>query len=143
MMNVTRIRPRRHTAAICPLVLISTVFGCGDDVGYPHATVTGQITIDGEPVPKGYVTISPTGSGQGPVTGGKISDGAYRCEKVPVGPTKFTFTAEALEMDTFVDALGATREVPRNILPPKYLSGIDVDVTEGEMEMNFEMENGE
>ena len=64
------------TGAKQTCVILLAVAGCGDKVPYPHATVTGVVTIDGQPVPQGYVTFSPMSGGQGPVTGGKIRQGS-------------------------------------------------------------------
>ena len=47
--------------------------GCGDGVSYPHGTARGNVTIDGNPVPKGAITFSPVG--HGPVTGAAIVAG--------------------------------------------------------------------
>lgn len=122
-------------------VILLAVAGCGDKVPYPHATVTGMVTVDGQPVPQGYVTFSPMSGGQGPVTGGKIWQGSYRCEQVAAGQSKVTFVAEAEEMHTFIDALGAQRQIPLSILPPRYLMGIDITVETGEVAMDFDLRN--
>ena len=66
-------------------VLVILVGGCSRGPNYRMANVSGTITIDGKPVPKGYVTFSPTAAAAGPAVGSPIADGRYRCEQVPLG----------------------------------------------------------
>ena len=64
---------------------------------YASATVKGRVTIDGAPVPKGYVCFSPVGSTPGPVVAAEIHDGEYRCKNVPQGKVQVTFIAQVTE----------------------------------------------
>jgi len=118
---------------------LTSVVGCSSGPGYPCATVTGTVTIDGDPVPRGFITFSPTGAGQGPVTGAEIENGAYRCELVPIGSHTVTFIAQTAEMIKFIDALGVEREIPENLLPPQYLAGLPVQIEEGEIARDFKL----
>lgn len=112
--------------------------GCGGD-GYEHAAVHGTVSIDGQPVPKGSITFTPTEQGQGPGVGAEIVDGKYRCEKVALGKVRVTFIAQAAEVTTVRDMVSGTdREVPKNILPPGF-TGLDYEVQPGEQEKNFEL----
>ena len=116
--------------------------GCSRGPNYPNATVTGTVAIDGQPVPKGYITFSPTAQGQGPVVGGAIKEGKYRCQGVPVGKLRVTFTAQAAEMTTMIEpATGAKHEVPKDILPPQYLSGLDAEIAAGEAACDFALQS--
>jgi hypothetical protein len=54
--------------------------GCSD----PTATVSGEVTYDGQPVKNGYVTFTPA-DGKGPAVGAQITDGRYTADKVPPG----------------------------------------------------------
>lgn len=54
--------------------------GCGGGAG----TVTGEVTYEGAPVRKGYVTFAPA-DGKGATAGAEIKDGRYTAEKVPPG----------------------------------------------------------
>lgn len=118
--------------------------GCERGPGYEHATVSGQVSIDGEPVASGYVTFSPIGSQQGPVTGAAIEGGRYRCERVPVGKHRVTFVAHAAEPTTVVDhATGETRQVPKDIVPPRYASGVEADMGKGQVVLDFVLNSDE
>jgi hypothetical protein len=63
------------------LVVALLAAGCGDS----GATVSGEVSYDGQPVKSGYVSFTPA-DGKGPVAGGQITDGRYTAEKVPPGP---------------------------------------------------------
>jgi hypothetical protein len=124
--------------ACCSLV---AVCGCSRGPGYPSATVSGTVTIDGQPVPKGQITFSPAAHGQGPVIGSKIAQGKYRCERVPLGQHRVTFAAQAEAMSTIIDvSTGQKHEVPKDILPPRYLSGLDAEVKAGKTLLDFPLQ---
>ncbi len=108
---------------------------------YPEGRVTGLITIDGDPAPKGAITFSPTAGASGPVVGTSVLDGRYRCEHVPIGKLNATFTLQAAEPRKFVDATGVERSVPQDILPPAYREGIAVEVEAGENVRDFALES--
>jgi hypothetical protein len=117
---------------------VLAIGGCSRGPNYENATVMGTVTIDGQPVPKGFVTFMPSAKNQGPVIGGKIVDGKYCCEKVPLGKSQVIFIAQAVEMTTIVEkATGAKHEVPKNILPPQYAPGLEADVKSGTNNLDF------
>ena len=119
-------------------VLLAATCGCRQGPGYETATVVGKVTIDGAAVPKGYVTFTPAVGTPGPVTGGAIVDGAYRCESVPVGDHTATLIAQAAEMTTILDvSSGQEQLVPRDILPAAYRNGVAVTIDPGEIVLDF------
>lgn len=59
-------------ALIATFALLSCA-GCGNG-RYP---ISGEVTFDAQPVPKGTIAFEPV-DGQGPTTGGEIVDGKYR-----------------------------------------------------------------
>lgn len=77
MNDSQKSRPRR---ALLAAALLAAA-GCGDST----ATVTGEVTFNGQPVKSGYVTLSPA-DGKGPTVGAKITDGRFTAEKVTPGP---------------------------------------------------------
>ncbi len=112
--------------------------GCGKTPDYASSTVLGTVTIDGTPVVKGFITFNPTSSGQGPSVGGKITEGKYQCDRVPVGKMRVTFQAQAAVSKTITDiATGQKHEVPQNILPSQYASGIESDIQPGRITLDF------
>lgn len=62
------------------LIVLSLLTGCSDNSGPQRYEVSGSVTFDGKPVPKGFVTFSPdTEAGNsGPGGGAEIRDGVYR-----------------------------------------------------------------
>ena len=66
------------------LTCIALTFGCGSD-SVERATVSGAVTWDGTPVPKGQIRFIPT---SGPIWTARIKDGRYSTDGtkgVPVG----------------------------------------------------------
>lgn len=69
-----------RTRALLLAVGFALAAGCSDS----GATVSGQVTYEGEPVKQGYITFAPA-DGKGPVAGGAITDGRYTVEKLTPG----------------------------------------------------------
>jgi hypothetical protein len=141
-MNTARMTDSRSKSRISRVVGLSlaclTLCGCGDAVSYKHGTARGSVTIDGAAVPKGIITFSPNGSGQGPVTGAPIVDGRYTCEKIPLGSHTVSFHAEAAEPTQMLDvSTGIMRTVPKDILPDRYRAGVGADIHAGENALDF------
>lgn len=71
------IRFRRSWTAALSGAFVSLVVGCGDSSGLPpRYVVTGKVTYNGAPVPKGTVTFEPA-SPDGRHASGAITDGTY------------------------------------------------------------------
>jgi hypothetical protein len=135
--------PSKH--AFFPVLLALaclTLVGCGDGVAYKHGTARGSVTIDGVPVPKGEITFSPNGTGQGPVTGAAIVNGGYVCTKVPLGSHTVSFHAQAAEPTQMLDrSTGIMRSVPKDILPERYRSGVPAEIHAGENALDFALDS--
>ena len=65
------------------MALVMTVVACGCAEKGSEVTVSGKVTIDGEPIPTGTVTFV-AAEGDTPTGGGVIKDGAYTA-RVPPG----------------------------------------------------------
>lgn len=73
--------------AISGLVLAATI-GCGKSSGLDKVVVSGQVTLDGQPISNGEIRFIPTQGTVGPVSGGPIKDGVYTAKGkggVPLG----------------------------------------------------------
>src|SRR5208283_4158299 len=120
----------KHAIAWLVALTLLVPTGCRPRPKYATATVSGRITIDGVPVPKGAVTFAPLPGTAGASVGSEIKAGQYHCSLVPLGKFNVTFMAHAAEPMTMIEkATGATREVPRDILPPAYADGVPVEIT--------------
>ena len=64
-------------------LLLLLLTGCG---GIQRGAVEGQVSLDGQPIPKGSIFFRPTGETKGMTAGGEIIDGRYKlpADKGPV-----------------------------------------------------------
>jgi hypothetical protein len=72
-------RERLFAAAV--VLAAGLLSGCGS----PTATVSGEVTYEGQVVGDGYITFTPT-DGKGKDAGGPITNGSYKVTGVPPGP---------------------------------------------------------
>ena len=148
MLRIETLRQRRHveraaTAVLFGMVLLVT--GCG---GKYESTVSGTVTLDGQPLTSGSVKFHP-------VTGGPSAyamigaDGSYSLK---------TGDAESLKPGTYSVTVVATEkppaDLPRNAMPPigrlitpeKYsrpkTTDLKYDVDAGSNEINLALKSG-
>jgi hypothetical protein len=114
--------------------LVVQLAGCGNSGNL--STVEGMVTVDGKPVPKGNVSFSPLDGGQ--AVSVDIVEGRYRAEAVARGPNRAHLNAFYLTGGTFVE-FGIEYPEEKNLIPEKYLAGIDVEVTEASVQHDFEL----
>jgi hypothetical protein len=96
---VSRICALAAAAALAAAVV--SLPGCGPSA----ATVSGEVTYEGQPVGDGYITFTPA-DGKGPDGGGQIAEGRYQVAGLPPGPKvvkvvavrKVNFAASSDEM---------------------------------------------
>ncbi len=65
------------------LALAIVLAGCGSQIdGPPRYRVSGEVTYDGQPVPRGFITFEPDSEkgNSGPGGGAEIKDGRYRTD---------------------------------------------------------------
>ena len=72
---------RVRSLAPAAVVAVGLLAGCGAST----ATVSGEVTYDGQPVGDGYITFTPA-DGKGNDAGGPISGGRYTVTGLPPGP---------------------------------------------------------
>src|SRR6516162_6805027 len=71
--------------ALAAVVVTAAVLGLLPGCGSSTATVSGEVTYDGQPVGDGYVTFTPA-DGKGKDAGGPITGGHYEVAGLPPGP---------------------------------------------------------
>jgi hypothetical protein len=123
--------------------LIALTSGCG---GTYDSSVHGIVKLDGNPVPRGTVTFSPSG-GSGSTAYGLIqSDGAYelrtgREEGLP--PGQYSVTVAANEAPTATGRDGGPPPTGKPITPEWYrspsTSGLSFAVNSGNNEINLDL----
>lgn len=121
----------------CLLALVAiTAIGCG---GSPYdADVSGQVTLDGQPIGPGVVTFAPVEGMSNPAVGAIDGDGNYllmtKHERgLNVGTYKVAI--KVYEPEEPVPAGQRSTQTPEPLVPKKYLrtetSGITKDVANG------------
>jgi hypothetical protein len=71
--------------ALAAVIVTAAVLGLLPGCGSSTATVSGEVTYDGQPVGDGYVTFTPA-DGKGKDAGGPITGGHYEVTGLPPGP---------------------------------------------------------
>ncbi|MEX0728487.1 MAG: hypothetical protein WEB58_04925 [Planctomycetaceae bacterium] len=120
-----------------------TLSGCGDS-GPERASISGQVTFDGQPVEDGTISFVPAGDTQGPVSGDRIVNGTYTipADKGPViGSHKVEIkaTRKTGEKIPAVPPATGEMEVTEDYIPAKYNTEttLTADVVGGENKKDF------
>jgi len=115
----------RALLVVCALQIAITGVGCSGSSGPQRFDVSGTVKLDDKLVPKGVLTLVPTGGTQGPSAGSEIVDGKFHIPKIkgPVaGEYTFQFTgASDIPSGEYVVIRGNIKEalmVP--VFPDKY-----------------------
>ena len=129
---------------LCGLAVLTTsMVGCGSNSEYPPlGSVTGVVTLDGQPLADADVTFQPDGEGRAAI-GTTDSQGRY--ELVYLNDVKgATLGSNLVLITTFRDGSddGSTPEVPEK-LPARYHSAstVKVDVAKGGNTFDFDLES--
>src|SRR5690606_8439845 len=119
--------------------------GCGESDTLKRVPVSGTVTLDGEPLPKGEIVFRPA-SGAGTTDGGQIENGSFSIEVTP-GSKSVEITAwreipgshEQLESGES----GSSRE---QYVPPEYneKTTLTADIPESGLDspLTFELTTG-
>lgn len=135
MSNATNIWLRGWTCFLAAL-LVTALAGCGSG----KATVTGKVTLDGQPLEKGTISFEPvdgaTSSAEGP-----IAAGAYSLE-VPPGPKLVRISATKVIGQRQVYEGDPNSPVVDNVeqmIPPQYnaASTLNVEIKGGSSQHDF------
>ena len=110
---------------ICIVLITVLVAGCSGSQGPQRFDVSGMVTLDGQPVPKGMLTLVPATNTMGPAAGCDIIDGKYHIAKAkgPIaGEYIFQFTgASDKPSGQFLEIKGGVKEaLMLPIFPDKY-----------------------
>ena len=126
--------------------LLAVVSGCGGDA-IDRLAVSGEVTLDGQPLDDASITLVPVG--QGPSAGAEISEGSFAIER-SVGPSPGKYrveirayrgTGEQIPDD---DAPGEMTEQTEQIIPRRYNrdTELEVEVTvDGDNHFQFALES--
>jgi hypothetical protein len=120
---------------IVPFLFIA---GCGHkEPDYPHATVSGTITLDGKMLPKGssIQVLSP----QANVSTYLDQQGRFVLKNVPIGNVRFIVLSIENTGKTEKDPLGNDIAVKVNRIPKKYALGIEKEIKGNVIDMKLEL----
>jgi len=139
-----RARGAFAVAAVAVLALVAGAPGCGES-GPPMGRVSGKVTYNGQPVPKGTISFQ-SASPEGRNATGEIGpDGSYTIQtETPgdgaiVGDYKVAITA--LEDNVVLDYIPKKKPEPKRLVPEKYenpaTSGLTAKVESGSNAIDF------
>lgn len=72
------------------LALVVLLAGCSSE---PSGSLSGTVTIDGQPLKKGTINLEPL-DGKSPTTGGPVQDGKYSVSKLQPGKYRIRVNGE-------------------------------------------------
>jgi hypothetical protein len=129
----------RSIAAALSIVFFGTLLGCNN--GPKKAQLTGNVTLDGEPLKSGSMDFFPV-DGQGSTANGFIVDGKYTAE-TGVGKMKVEIRARKVigQKKMYDTPDSPMRDEVVELLPERYnvKSELTVDLKEGKNEKDFEL----
>ncbi len=139
----------RRVFVLISLLLISCP-GCGPGNEQNRQPLSGQVTLDGDPLEAGSISFEPLdATGEAIRAGAAIQDGAFRIDQekgLPPGKYRVRISAgrPAGDADQPAKLPGAPRPVivPKSIIPAKYNmnSELEVEIVEGdENEFDFDL----
>jgi hypothetical protein len=134
----------RRSGAVL-LCLVAALVGCGRRGN--HAAISGQVTLDGQPLEQGSILFVPIEGTQGVPTGAEIKAGQYRLSSTngpPVGRNRVEITAVRPTGKMVPDPLGAPgsqRELFVSAVATRFNadSKLTCDVQAGDNTANFEV----
>lgn len=121
------------------LLLLFSV-GCGSGRS-DLIKVTGKVTLDGQPVSKGKITVEAT-DGKGGVEGGSIENGEYSVMTTPGSKSvKINSPKVVGQKKTYGTADSPTEEVTAEAIPKKYnqKTELTMEVSSSALEHNFDL----
>lgn len=127
--------------AALTILAVAMAVGCSDGSSPESAHLKGKITLNGADLPpgsRGSVIFRTVGQGQ--MTSAAITNGSYESPETPRGPVKVFFTIEAPTGKTIQsDRSPEPYEETVSIVPEKYATGIDLEVTGDNSAQNFDL----
>ena len=133
----------RSVLFLCACLLL--VLGCSTESNETTAHLSGSITIGGEQIPPdadGQIRFIPTHGGQAAPSFANIHDGKYDAPNVPKGEVTVTLhitrkTGRMVREDNVPTA--SPHEEREDLVPPKYRSGLQIEVQGNNDGMDFDL----
>lgn len=132
--------------ALWLLLVLPVVIGCGGGKE-GQMTVTGSVTLDGQPLESGRIIFMPKEKGSATATsgGGKIENGKYEAE-VSSGKMGVSIRASKdvpIENPSEEDKARGLTTRPESIIPARYndKSELEADVSSSSREFDFDLKS--
>lgn len=130
-----------HAAVSCVLVAVMT--GCHSDSSADVAHWSGEITIDGQPLPDdatGTISFRPVGGGTAPAAGAPIENGRYDSPNTPKGSVMVYFDIQQpTGKSHYSERVGQEIQETKSIVPAEHGQGIQKEVTGDNLEADFDL----
>lgn len=142
-----RIGPRRLILTFAaPIAAIALLSGCGSS-GPEMASVSGKVTYNGQPVPKGTISFQTTDPDGRNATGMIQPDGSYELQTEQPGDGallgNYRVSISAREEEEILMYIPKKPVKPKLLIPEKYenpaTSNLTAAVTSGSNTHNFEL----
>ncbi len=134
--------PIRLTGSIGLSLLLFISLGCGSGRS-DLVEVTGKVTLDGQPVEKGKITLEAT-DGKGGVDGGSIENGEYSV-MTTLGSKAVKINSPKVvgQKKTYGTADSPTEEVSQEAIPKQYNrnTNLTMQVSDSDREYDFELKS--
>lgn len=118
------------------VLFVLVLAGCGSSD--PRVTVSGQVSLDGEPIKEGTIRFEPT-DGKSPSAGAAIANGGYTL-KVHPGKVRVLFEAsKTVGKRKAYDAPDSPYlPILEPIIPAKYLKEpVQKEISSGDQQLDF------
>jgi hypothetical protein len=126
------------------LLVIAACVASACSKGPAMGTVNGDVTLDGQPLQKGYVQFSPV-DGQGQTAGAMIEGGKFSGQ-VSIGKMKVELHATKVvgKRKAYDTPESPWEDEVAEILPPRYnfQSNLTLDVKSGTQDVKYDLKTG-
>jgi hypothetical protein len=137
-MQILRTKGARFSAA---LFLLAAIAGCSEQAD--QATVTGTVTLDGQPLAAGEIRFAPA-DGQSSTAGATISEGKFTAS-VPPGEKKVQISAPKVtgKKKMYDTPESPTVDIVQELLPARYnvQTELTISVGNGTQEEKFDLKS--
>jgi hypothetical protein len=119
---------------------IVAMLGCSSKPAYPGAHLSGEVSIDGNPVQDGSIVFTPTGGAHGQTVGTQIRAGRYDCPYVPMGDSLVQIYA-LRPTGKMVEIMGSMKPEMQDLVPPKVRDGIRIKIEGDNSNQDFSLKS--
>jgi hypothetical protein len=123
-------------------VVCTVTAGCGSS-NSPVAHLQGIVTVNGNPLPEdanAFINFSPARGNKGKSVSVGVIGGRYDSPKTPRGPVTVSFDiSRPVGPEKKSDRTGKMYQEVVSLVPPKYATGIQIDVQGDDPNRNFQL----